>query len=61
MKHEFTTRVRAFTGEPVKSNRVAVDESGRVYVWDSVAGHFTTCNAISDSAARRIRREAAGR
>jgi hypothetical protein len=42
---EITANVRAFSGEGRKSNRIAVD-GDTVRVWDSVAGHFTTCHLV---------------
>ena len=31
------------------------DASGTVYVWDSVAGHFTTCHSLTPGQVRRVR------
>jgi len=56
---ELTIRARAFTAEGVRAHRVYVDDSKIVRVWDSVAGHYTVCHSLSDSAIRRIRRLAA--
>lgn len=53
-----TIRAKAFTGEGVRSHRVKV-ENGFVAVWDSVAGHYTVCHALSTRAKVRILAEAA--
>jgi len=34
----------------------AFAENGRVYVWDSVAGHYTTCHSLSHSVCMRVGR-----
>jgi hypothetical protein len=49
-------RCKAFAGEGVREHRVEIDAAGAVRVWDSVAGHYTTCHSLSASAIRRIRR-----
>ncbi len=58
-------KCRAFSGDGVKSHRVMVEADkvdgdnvteGRVLVWDSVAGNFTTCHAITPRTIARIRR-----
>lgn len=54
-----TARARAFSREGVREHRFAVDAHGTVRVFDSVAGHYTTCHSLSESAQRRIRRLAA--
>jgi hypothetical protein len=60
-----TIRCKAFSGQGVREHRVMVDADrvdgqtvtrGRVRVWDDVAGHFTVCHSLSESAIRRIRR-----
>jgi hypothetical protein len=55
---ELTVRARAFTGRGVETIRVLVRD-GVVRVWDSIAGHYTTCHSLSQSAVRRIVRLAA--
>lgn len=52
---EVTTRARAFSGEGVREHLFTVDAERVVRVWDSVAGHFTTCHSLSESAQSRIR------
>lgn len=52
-------RAKAFSGEGVKHNTVLV-EGQAVYVWDSVARHFTSCHALSQRAMKRIVRLASG-
>jgi hypothetical protein len=53
---EIETRARAFAGRGVEEVRCRVDAAGTVLVWDSVAGHFTNCHSLGESAIRRIRR-----
>lgn len=48
-------RARAFSGRPIRLHRFAVSP-GEVRVWDSIAGHYTACHALSPSAIARIRR-----
>ena len=55
---ELTIRCKAFSGEGVRRNRVLVETLGDVLVWDSVAGHYTTCHALSKSTQAKIRKEA---
>lgn len=51
-----TTRAKAFTAYGTETIRAMVDEDGTVRVYDSVAGYYTTCHILSDSAQQRIRR-----
>lgn len=53
-----TVRAKAFAGR-METVRCIVDANGTVRVYDSVAGHYTTCHSLSDSAIRRIRKIAA--
>jgi hypothetical protein len=48
-----TVRAKAFTGRGVETIRVKID-GDVVRVWDDIAGHYTTCHALSRSAMRRI-------
>jgi hypothetical protein len=50
---EITARAKAFTGERVRLHRFSVT-NGVVRVWDSVAGHYTTCHAMSERTLARI-------
>ena len=59
MSKTLKIRAKAFTGEGVRSHKCMVDTDGTVRVWDSVAGHYTTCHSLSVAAQRRIRRLAA--
>ena len=65
MEKTFEVRAKAFGGKletvkvqvtvetlPMTQDRVC----GLIRVWDSVAGYFTTCHSLSDSAKRRIRK-----
>lgn len=56
---EITARAKAFSNEGVKPHKFNVDTDGTVRVWDSVAGHYTTCHCLSKSAEARIRKLAA--
>lgn len=60
LRHDvrFTARCRAFASEGVREHRVKVDSDGTVRVWDSVAGHYTTCHSLSAGAERRLVAEA---
>lgn len=59
MSTTITTRAKAFSGRSIETIRASVDADGTVRVYDSVAGHYTTCHSLSPSAQRRIRRLAA--
>lgn len=51
-----TIRAKAFSSEGIRSHKCLVGADGTVRVWDSVAGHYTTCHSLSDSAIRRARK-----
>lgn len=51
MKSEKTTRVRA-CGRSVR----AYYEGGQAWIWDSVAGHYTSCHSLTDNQIMRIKR-----
>jgi muconolactone delta-isomerase len=55
---EITARAKAFAREGVRTHRFQI-EGETVRVWDEVAGHFTTCHSLSESAEARIRKLAA--
>lgn len=44
----------AFTNGPI-GYHASVDEAGVVRVWDSVAGHWTLCHALTVAQQRYIR------
>lgn len=51
------TKCKAFSCEAKpKYNRCAIDANNRVYVWDSVAGHYTTCHNLTDYQIAKIRK-----
>ena len=52
-------RCRPFTGEGAREHLVRVDDFGGVTVWDDVAGHFTSCHAMSQRTEQRIARRLA--
>ena len=54
-----TAKAKAFSSEPVKAHKFAIEADGTVRVWDSVAKHYTTCHSLSKSAIARIRKIAA--
>lgn len=51
-------RAKAFSGRGIETVRVMV-EGNTVRVWDTVAGHFTTCHSMAKSAIRRAIKVAA--
>lgn len=51
---EVTERCKAFTGQTVKEHRILIGADKTVRVWDGIAGHYTTCHALSKSTQRRI-------
>jgi muconolactone delta-isomerase len=53
-----TARAKAFTNEGIRSYRFQI-EGKTVRVWDSVAGHYTTCHSLGKFAIRRILKIAA--
>lgn len=54
-----TARAKAFGDEGVREHKCLVDlADGSVRVWDSVAGHYTACNSLSEAASKRIVRSA---
>jgi len=64
-ERHLTIRAKAFSGEGVREHRVCVEADtvdgnnvtrGKVLVWDDVAGHYTSCHSLSESAIKRIRR-----
>ncbi len=55
---EIKARAKAFSGGGVREHRFMISDDA-VRVWDSVAEHYTLCNALSPSATKRIRKLAA--
>jgi hypothetical protein len=51
-----TAKAKAFSGEGVREHKCMVAADGTVRVWDAVAGHYTTCHGLSESAQHRIRK-----
>lgn len=58
METKLKIRARFFSGAPIETREVIVDDDGRIYVWDEVADHYTTCHSLARSAERRIRKQA---
>jgi len=55
MNNDKMTNVRnAFAGE--RGTYPAYYEDGQVKVYDSVAGHFTTCHSLTDNQIARVKR-----
>jgi hypothetical protein len=52
---EVTARAKAFSGQGVRKHRFLV-RNRDVRVWDPIAEHYTTCNALTASAKQRIAR-----
>ena len=46
---------KPFSGHPRSTYTFRVDADGTVRVWDSIAGHYTTCHSMAPAALRRIR------
>lgn len=53
-------RARFFSGFGVETLQVMVDEENRVYVWDEIAGYFTSMHSLSPRAEKRIAKLAKG-
>jgi hypothetical protein len=51
---KITARAKAFSREGVREHRFRIDADGTVRVWDSLAGHFTTCHIMSQATQKRI-------
>ena len=49
-------RAAAFTGQGVRDHFFFVGSDGTVRVWDSIAGHYTTCHRMSARTLCRIRK-----
>lgn len=49
-------RCKAFTGSAVKINKIHVSDDGTVEVWDSAAGHYTRCHALTARSIGKISR-----
>jgi hypothetical protein len=56
--YETTLHCKAFTGEPARLNRIAVDGDGVVLVYDDVAGYFTSCHRLNSMIVARVRKQA---
>jgi hypothetical protein len=54
IQDDVTERCRAFSGEPLRLHLVRIYGDRTIRVWDSVAGHFTTCHALTKRAQKRI-------
>lgn len=61
IKNETKLTVRANAFGKIETIRCLVDADGTIRVWDSVAGHYTTCHSLSESAIRRIQKMAAAK
>jgi hypothetical protein len=51
-------RAKPFRAEPIGFHKFCVQDDGTVLVYDSVAGHFTRCHALTAQQLRRIRQSA---
>ena len=47
-------RAKAFSNDSIRTHKFEVDSDGTVRVWDSVAGYYTRCHNLSESAKKRI-------
>ncbi len=60
-KIEVVAKAKAFSSEGARNYRFCVDLSNdEIRVWDRVAGHFTICHCLSESAKSRIIKRAKG-
>lgn len=59
MSIEVKIKGRPFIGDPVQTVRCLVDEDGFVRVWDRIAGHYTVCHDLGETAKRNARKAAA--
>lgn len=57
-RHLTVSSGRAFTDSSQWGYRACVESDGTVSVYDDVAGHYTTCHALTPRQIARIRREA---
>ena len=55
----FTMTTKAFSFESARKYRMTVDSDGRVWVWDGIAGCYTTCHCMSERSQAIARRRAA--
>ena len=55
-RDEIIIRAKAFSCEGVRSHRALID-GDTLRVWDSVAGHYTTCHSISPRRVHEIIRK----
>ena len=51
-----TMITKAFSSETRRAYRMTVDADGRVWVWDSIAGQYTTCHSMSERSMAIARR-----
>ncbi len=58
-KHLTVRTGRAFGGDSSTGYRARVEANGTVAVYDSVAGHYTTCHALTAAQIRYVRRAVA--
>tara|TARA_R110000868_G_scaffold171274_1_gene406959 strand:+ start:418 stop:624 length:207 start_codon:yes stop_codon:yes gene_type:complete len=52
----FNIKCKAFSGEKVKINKIHVGDDKVVRVWDSVAGHYTSCHSLTSRSIGKIQR-----
>jgi hypothetical protein len=51
---EIEATVKAFTGQGRRNHKLSISPDGTVRVWDDVAGHYTTCHAMSAATQSRL-------
>jgi len=54
-RQEFMAKVKAFSQNHASEHRILVDEYDAVYVYDSVAKHYTVLHGLSVAQQRRLR------
>lgn len=58
MSIEVIVKGRPFSNSTVGNVRCLVDEEGFVRVWDHIAGHYTVCHSLGETAKRNARKAA---
>lgn len=56
MTNETTTNVRNAFENCNGATKAFAEKDGTVYVYDNVAGHYTTCHSLTENQKKRVRR-----
>jgi hypothetical protein len=52
-----TARAKFFSTIGIETREVKISADGATLVWDSIAGHYTRCHALSTASQKRIARK----